>query len=1198
MGVVYLGRDLRRDMDVAIKFRGADAHRVANTWLKREFRTVASLRHPNLVELYDLMVHDTSCYFTMEYLPGVDPRRWVERHFEITPLPVVDMSDRTTRSALPIQEAHTEMSLSPTAATVPATPRAVPVVEFARVRSVLAQLAEGLAFLHAHGVIHRDIKPSNAIVTDGNVKLLDFGLALERRRAEEELSRESRVVGTAAYLAPEYVEKLAVSPAMDVYALGVVAFELVTGAPPFGGTLHVLSRLGRARNLPRASSINADVPADLDDLIDAMLAIDPLRRPTPLQIAVRLTGDVSHRRFAAGGGAIRRAAKFVGRERELALVEACVEDPAGEGRLVLLSGPSGVGKTAVIEETLGRVRLAELQTAIWRGRCHERERVPYRAFDFVIDDLAGELAAHAPLVVSTIEHAGALARVFPALGATLDIPNTPAADDLRVERERALHAMTELFRHVLDLPRDQPGPTRGILVIDDLQWADDDSLELLALLVEKVQRPLTIVATWTTDAVPSALAALLDRLGAAAELVELAPMTPADLAEVIADLAPYVPGERLRAAAALAAGSPYLAELIGRELADDARVDSDPELRRLARLGDDERAVAEVASLAGSAATFEQLRALAELPSAQLQSALRGLEDGRIVRSTPSASGESVYVFYHQRLRDAAAAAITPVVRRDLHRRYAAVLESEGASADQLAYHYLEAGERATAARWAITAADAAHAQLAWGLAADWYGRALDITNDPALRAKRADALFLGGKLAAAAAEFETLGGDRYIVRAAEAYIKLGELERGIALLDDVLARHGEHRIAWRRRATSAARALGVSARWLVPARLRPRGEVDDVVAAAYRVIASFLSTPYPIESFEYVVRGIALAERAGDRAAHAMGMAMLAAYLAAGSLGRFGDRAIATAQRLSISTTQRSALLRGPAKPDLAESGAPYPRMVAAGAAGILATLRGNWSGMRIAHEEGHQLCKRLGMERSWEASFLRTYWALGEYYAGDPLRSLAMLGELAESSDDAISRAMLGSYRGRALVLDGNLAVARAIERELARSPLTQHGLAAVYRQVFSGELALADGDWARAAALGNELAGAARAQWLSAMPAVSAMIDVVIATAELGRAHAGDRSAATRARDRARALHRRGRASFYAATALRLWAQAEQLLGGDATELFARARTVAAERGGKIDQLAVAALTGARPELGPHAFAVRWSTGGVVG
>ncbi|MEO6775047.1 MAG: protein kinase [Kofleriaceae bacterium] len=1213
MGVVYLGRDLRRDMDVAIKFRGI-MHHSATLWLKREFRAVASLRHRNLVELYELVAHDESCYFTMEYLPGIDPRRWVERASPAQPRaasplpgPVIALSDRTTRSALPIQAAHTEIEL-PSRSSPPTHPivRAAPQVDFGRVRTVLAQLAEGLAFLHARGVIHRDVKPSNALVCDGVVKLLDFGLALEHRRAEQETSRETRVVGTAAYLAPEYAERLQVSPAMDVYALGVVAFELVTGAAPFGGTMHVLARLNRSITVPRASSINPEIPPELDDLIDAMLQAAPERRPSAFDIAARLDGELSQPRQ------VRRTAAFVGREAELHRMATRIADPRGDGRLVLVTGPSGVGKSALIEEAIRRARLGDGASDVtWRGRCHERERVPYRAFDFVIDDLATELAGNAQLVAQ-IEHAGAVARVFPSLGALLeDAIKRPPAEDLRVERERALLGMTELFGHVLAFPRGttssgpdpSPGPSsapiRGILVIENLEWADDDSLELLALLVERIARPLTIVATWTTGAEQSPPPAeLLERLHARVDVIELGLMSAHEVAQLIAELAPQAATERLAAAAELAAGSPYLAELIGLELADAGLADPHhAEARRLDRLGHDERTVAEIASLAGGAATFDQLRALAELPSALLQSALRGLEDGRIVRSTPTASGDSVYVFYHQRLREAAAGAIATPAKHALHRRFAELLEREHGTSDQLAYHWAEAGEPARALDWAVIAADTAHDQLAWGLAADWYGRAMGLVEAgaerapghgrAALRAKRAEALFLGGKLAAAAAEFDTLAraeigtrGDRWFVRAAESFIKLGEIERGLDILDGVLDRRGEKRA--RGRALSAARALGVTARWLVPARLRPRATTDEVVAAAYRVIASFLSTPYPIESFEYVVRGISVAERAGDHAAQAMGMAMLAAYLAVGSLGRFGDRAIASAQRLSI------------------ESGAPYPRMVAAGAAGILATLRGNWSGMRIAHEEGHQICTRLGLERSWEASFLRTYWALGELYAGEPARALAMLGELADASDDLIARAMLGSYRGRALALAGtDLPAARALERDLAGAPAARRGMAWVYRQVFAGELALAEGDYPRARALGEELERTARAQWLSALPAIQAMIDVVIATAEIGNAAAGDTAAAARAKQRARALHRRGRSSFYAPTALRLWGQADQLLGDPraARALFARARRIAAVRGGKVDQLAIAALAGAPIDPGPLAFAVKWSTGGVV-
>jgi hypothetical protein len=107
---------------------------------------------------------------------------------------------------------------------------------------------------------------------------------------------------------------------------------------------------------------------------------------------------------------------------------------------------------------------------------------------------------------------------------------------------------------------------------------------------------------------------------------------------------------------------------------------------------------------------------------------------------------------------------------------------------------------------------------------------------------------------------------------------------------------------------------------------------------------------------------------------------------------------------------------------------------------------------------------------------------------------------------------------------------------------------------------------------------------------------MIDTLLATAELGR---GDRASAERARTRAKALHRRARVSFYAATALRLWGQAELRLGDrDAANLvLSRAAAVAAQRGGKVDRLAIAGLTGNRVESGSLAFAVEWHTGGMV-
>jgi hypothetical protein len=1145
MGVVYLGRDLRRDMDVAIKFCGRKtAH--AMLWLKREFRVVSSLRHPNLVELYELVAHEDNYYFTMEYLVGVDPRRWV------------------MRQPGPVAHEHTTSTLAPLrAASQPeGEPGPPPDIDFSRARVVLAQLAEALAFLHARGVIHRDVKPSNALVVNGAAKLLDFGLALDRDRLTGEIAPEGRIVGTPAYMPPEYIANLAVTPAMDVYALGVLGFELITGVSPNRdrGDDRVIA-------LPLASRIHPDVPSDLEKLVDQMLDPNPVRRPTALEVAKKLAGTLTQARV------VRRSEHFVGRARELDRARGMVADASPGARVLIVRGPSGVGKTALVDEVLGRARLdGVMPELVWRGRCHDRELVPYRAFDFVVDDLAAELVRDQTLA-ATIAHAGALARGFPALGRALGATQLDGpADDLRVERERALVAMTELLERVI-------ADRRGLVTIDDLQWADDDSLELLAVMHARVSRPLAIVATWSDSGSSSErLAAIVERLGGSVEVVEVAPMPNLEVAELIAGVAPAATTEHVIAATKVAGGNPYLAELLARELAETGEVDPrHAEARLLARLTPGERAIVELTALATSGATFQQLRALAQLPSAQLTSLLRGLEDSRILKISPAAIGEPIYTCYHGRLRDAADAAIADDVRQARHLGFAELGEREAAAPEQLAHHFELAGETARAAKWAIVAADAARAQLAWAVAADWYARAIAM-GEGGFRQHVAECLFLAGKLAEAASAYERLagtasdGGERWHVRAAESYIKLGELERGLTLIDGVLVRRGEPRA--RTRLASAARTLGVAARWLAPWPTRKAAPPDDVLAAAYRVIASFLSTPYPIEAFEYVLRSVATAERSGDRDGRGMAMAMLAVYVGISSLGRYGDRAIASA----------------------GQSGAPYPRMVAAGAAGILATLRGDWDGMRRAHGEGQRICTKLGLQKSWEASFLRTYEALGEFYAGEPARALAVLDDLTETSDDLFARALIGSYRARALLLDGQLDAARAAAHAVENAPAARRGLAAIYRQLFAGELALADRDWERAEAIGHELARHSRREWLYAIPAVSAMVDCLIATAEIGR---GDRDAAVRARARARALQRRGRVSFYSVTALRLRAQAELRLGrtAEAERVLVEAARAGSQRGSKIDRLAIARLRGESVDLGSLAFAVQLTTAAMV-
>jgi len=223
---------------------------------------------------------------------------------------------------------------------------------------------------------------------------------------------------------------------------------------------------------------------------------------------------------------VRRGVPPGGGATGIAGIGRRISDETRRARLVVVTGASGAGKTVLVDEALDRARGAGAPI-VWRGRCLERERVPYRAFDFVIDDLAAELAGNDRLA-SLIEYVDTLGHVFPALGCASPLPDR-RGDDPILERERALVAVCRLLDKIL-------GTQSGVVVIEDPQWADDDSLELLALIVELGMKPLTIVATLSLDGeLPPRMRALLDRLGHGAETITLAPMTSPEPAVLLSE---------------------------------------------------------------------------------------------------------------------------------------------------------------------------------------------------------------------------------------------------------------------------------------------------------------------------------------------------------------------------------------------------------------------------------------------------------------------------------------------------------------------------------------------------------------------------------------------------------------------------------------------------------------------------------------
>ncbi len=467
MGVVYKTRDLRTGHLVALKMM---QHQSGLPRFKEEFRALQEVAHPNLVTLYDVVSDGRAWFFTMELVRGNDFLTYVR----IGATPGAEAVAQG--KAAPQAEAGT----SDIAAGL--TPD-----HLLRLRATLRQLAEGLVALHAAGKVHRDVKPSNVLVADGgHVKLLDLGLVASLGPAGLHQSTEQHLVGTLAYMAPEQANGEPVSPASDWYSVGVMLYEALTGCLPFpGGYLEMAARKDRGEFAPPRDR-TAGVPADLDALCIDLLRRSPAERPLGSEVLGRLPpapGTASEPPPLAASP----SSPLLGRERHLALLAEAYDAARAVGPVaVLIHGGSGVGKSALVDHFLAGLR-RQGETVVLAGRCYEREAVPYKALDGVVDGLARYLRrpeAHADSLLP--RDVGPLARVFPVLQTVPAVAQAPrgvaASPDPQEVRRRAFAGLRELLARLGDR-------CPLVLSLDDLQWGDVDSARLLAELVRPPDPP-------------------------------------------------------------------------------------------------------------------------------------------------------------------------------------------------------------------------------------------------------------------------------------------------------------------------------------------------------------------------------------------------------------------------------------------------------------------------------------------------------------------------------------------------------------------------------------------------------------------------------------------------------------------------------------------------------------------------------------
>ena len=813
MGEVYEAYDRESRQTVALKMLtrvdGAAIYR-----FKREFRALADVTHPNLVSLYELVAEDDCWFLTMELIDGINFLDYVRGERVAGTEPTRDgassltvLSEAAPTQSIEVGDVRDQM---PTVAGPPAGPR--PYARPDQLRAALRQLAEGLQALHDIGRLHRDIKPSNVLVTgEGRVVLLDFGLVTESM--SQGTHRSLIVAGTPAYMSPEQGAGDALSPASDWYSVGVMLYEALTGRVPFtGGYLQVLNGKLRHDPIPPAAIV-ADVPADLDSLCRDLLRRDPATRPSGTEVLQRLGRTPTE----AGGPApspapTAREAPFVGRDEHLAVLRdafsACRE---GRTMTVYVHGPSGMGKTTLVRHFLEDLQRRK-QAVVLAGRCFERESVPYKALDGIVDSLTRYLLSLPRAKADALMPRDVLilSRLFPVMLRVESVVEAPHRDreipDLAEVRRRAFAALAELLARVADrLPL--------VLYIDDLQWSDADSLAFLEDLLRLADpAPLLLLASFRDEEIESKpfLKGLFARAGGerrrALEVNSLTPQAARDLTISLLNPDKAASHQFVETVVREAAGSPFLVEQLTRHaLASEGAATTGVTLAemleaRLRLLPRGARALLETLAVAARPMDA-RLAHQAVGQDADERPVMGALRAAQLVRTAGAAPQIELY---HDRIRETLTSLLAPDEIRRIHQRLAATFEAKGFDDPETLFdHYLGAGDRGRAARYATLAARKASGALAFDRASLLYQRALELSPPGApdrleLKTGLAEALANAGECAEAARHYLDVAANadagralEFQRRAAEQLLISGHVDEGLEVLRRVLAAIG-----------------------------------------------------------------------------------------------------------------------------------------------------------------------------------------------------------------------------------------------------------------------------------------------------------------------------------------------------------------------------------------------------------------------